>query len=187
MLAFSFLPTLTTLRFHSDNFRSSRSTFASSPGLTSPSRRYITWLTRGSSSLILPQLQTVGCRVTACFESIARLFFFSDTHKLLSPIQRHPPIRYVHFNHQVRAIKQIPGFIPSLCGSPRWLVRNQDRQKSRSLRPGRFQLCERAHYRIDRAGLNPTNTPNTEKSLLCWCQTTIYIQIFSNLAKKKSR
>jgi hypothetical protein len=38
-----------------------------------------------------------------------------------------------------------------------------------------------------RAGLNSTNAPNTEKSLLCWCQTTTHIQIFSNLAKKQSR
>jgi hypothetical protein len=34
--------------------------------------------------------------------------------------------------------------------------------------------------------LNSTNAPNTEKSLLWWCQTTIHIQIFSNLAKEQS-
>jgi hypothetical protein len=57
-------PTLATRsRFQSNNLRSSRSTFASSPGLTSPSQKYITWLTKGSSSL-MARLQTVGFRVT---------------------------------------------------------------------------------------------------------------------------
>jgi hypothetical protein len=60
----SFPSLSTTSRFQSDNFRSSCTTFASSPGPTSPSQRYITWLTR-ESSLLMPQLQTVGCRVTA--------------------------------------------------------------------------------------------------------------------------
>jgi hypothetical protein len=38
----------------------------------------------------------------------------------------------------------------------------------------------------DRAALNSTNTHNKETSLLWWCQTTIRIQIFSNLAKEQS-
>jgi hypothetical protein len=37
----------------------------------------------------------------------------------------------------------------------------------------------------DRPALNSTNAPNTEKSLLWWCQTTIHIQIFSNLANEQ--
>jgi hypothetical protein len=38
----------------------------------------------------------------------------------------------------------------------------------------------------DRAALDSMSAPNTEKSLLWWCQTTIRIQIFSNLAKEQS-
>jgi hypothetical protein len=108
----------TTSRFQSDNLRSSLSTFASSPGSTSPSRRYITWLTR-SSSLLMAQLQTVGCRATIS-TALCNLasFSVSDTLNLLLPIPLHPSIRYLRFNNQVRDIMQIQLFCRTLCGTP---------------------------------------------------------------------
>jgi hypothetical protein len=39
----------------------------------------------------------------------------------------------------------------------------------------------------DRTALNSTNALNTEKSLLWWCQSTIWIKVFSNLAKKQNQ
>jgi hypothetical protein len=101
-------PTLaTTSRFQSHNLRLSRSTFASSLGPTSPSRKYITWLTKGSSSL-MARLQTVGCRVTIS-TSLCNVvsIFVTDTLNLQSPVPFHPPIRSPHLINQVRAIIQI--------------------------------------------------------------------------------
>jgi hypothetical protein len=102
-----FLTLATTSPFQSDNLRSSRSTFASSPGLTSPSRKYITWLTKGSSSL-MTQLQTVSCRVTISTSlcNVAYIFV-TDTLNILCPVPFHPPIRSPHLINQVRAIIQI--------------------------------------------------------------------------------
>jgi hypothetical protein len=93
------------------------------------------------------------------------LFSFSDTQNPLSTIQRHPPIRYVHFEqpsprHKTKTcLHRIQVWITTMA----------------STKPG-----------YDRAALDSMNAPNTEKSLMWWCQTTIRIQIFSNLAKEQS-
>ena len=144
-----FFPTLATSRSKSNILRSSRSTLASSPGSTTPSRRYITWLTRGSSALI-PQFQMVGYRVTASFESFVQRCYRSPfltlkIHRRLFSIILQSDT-YIS-NNEVRAIKQIHVFIASMCGSPGWLVQNQDRTKSQSPRPRRFELYKRTQHR----------------------------------------
>jgi hypothetical protein len=92
-------------------------------------------------------------------------FSFSDTQNPLAIIQRNPPIRYVHveqpsLRHKTRTcLHRIQVWIATMA----------------STKPG-----------YGRAALDSMNAPNTEKSLL-WCyQTTIRIQIFSNLAKEQS-
>jgi hypothetical protein len=92
-------------------------------------------------------------------------FSFSDTQNPLSIIQRHPPIKYVHFEQPSPRHKRRT----YLHGIQVWIT------TMASTKPG-----------CGHAALDSMNAPNKEKSLL-WCyQTTICIQIFSNLAKEQS-
>jgi hypothetical protein len=98
-------------------------------------------------------------------------FSFSDTSNTLSPIiQCHPPIRYLHFEQQSPRHKTDTRLHPILV----WIT------MMASTKPGNPE----AH---DRAALNSTKALNTEKSLLWWCQLTIHIQIFINLANRQSQ
>jgi hypothetical protein len=83
-----------TSRFQSLSWLSYLTTLASSPGFTSPSRRYMIWLTRLRSRLI-PKIRSVGCQVRISSIVIVAVPVVAYLLSLLLLLLRLPPIRYL--------------------------------------------------------------------------------------------